>query len=352
MAFFETLYKLEINHDYYSDERSIDFEVVPSTKTKNKLRDLRFLFRGGPSGCSVLSQVEKSSMGLSAYRVPEQPVRFQFFLKQKRPHFLNYTDLPFHQLGQTIYYFNNLQANVVGGSKYLHPSSSQVTSADQLPLKKGNYLYKTTGTDQHKTARLLYSDLDIEIEQQAENNEGEFQFQFDLSGNPSGRAELWIDGSLQEHFYAVNQLDMAGVFGIVDIFHSQDVPGAYQFLDSNGIVDTQVYKLYFNNRSTYWKYIIINRTGTDLDDPGISDSDNNYTFTQDTTSSHPGNHTIFISDQEIPLLQESIGSLSLRKRFSTDNLLVLDSLPNPASEMLMQDQNVNTKYYSEVFLYL
>lgn len=352
MALFETLYQLEISHDYYSNDKSRDFDVIPSPQTKNKLRDLGFLFRSGSSGCSVVSQVEKSSMGLSAHRVPSQPVRFQFFLKQKRSNFLNYTDLPFHQLGKTIYYFNNLQVNVVDGNKYLHPSSAGVTSADQLSLRKGNYQYKTTGTEQYKIARLVYNDLDIEIEQRAENNEGEFQFQFDLSANPGGRAEIWIDGSLQERFFAANQLDLAGIFGIVEIFYSQAVPAAYRFLNSSGIIDTQQYQLHFNNRSTFWKYIIINRTGADLDDPGIMHSNNTYTFSRDAAGSPPSNHTVFISDQEIPLSQESIALLSLRKKFSTDNRLVLDSLPNPGSKMLKQDQTDNTKYYSEVFLYL
>lgn len=353
MALFEPLFELKIKHSYYRDDLSVDFKAVPADDTRAKLRNHGLLFRSAPSGFTVLAEADDSAPGgLSVRRLPDEPERYRFYLIQKRSQLLNYTDLPFHQPTRTIYYFNNLNSNIADGSKLLHPSSDAVTAADQLPLEKGTYRYTATGTGQQKTARLVFTDLDIEEEQEARSREGVFEFQFDLSGYPDGRAELWVDGTPKETFYAVNRRNMASIFGVVELFHSQSVPAVYRFLESDGTLNTQRYELAFKKRSTYWKYIVINRSGSDLDDPGIEHSDGTYTFRQDSSGTYPDNYSVFVSDQEIPLSQDGIASFSLRKKFSSANRLVLDSLPNPGSEILKRDGADSSKYYSEVFLYI
>ncbi|MCW9708154.1 hypothetical protein [Fodinibius salsisoli] len=351
MALYESLFQLEISHDYYRNNQSADFRITPAGDTVRQLRNHGLLFRKNPSGFSVLGEVIPAGGGdVELLRSPEKPARYQFLLHQQQPDFLNYTDLPFHEVGKTIYYFNNLQSNIDGGIKYLHFASDHVTAGDQLDLESGNYRYAVSGTEIQKTARLVFPDLGIEEKQQVSNTEGVFNFQFDLSNYPAGRAELWIDGSKEELFYSAGTEQMAGVFGIIEVFHSNEVPSTYQFLDDNNFVEAQNYQLAFQKRSTFWKYIIVNKSGADLDDPGIQNG--SYTFTQDTSGSYPSNYSVFISDQEIPLSQEGIDSLSLRKKFSTSNRKVLDGLPNPRQNMLRRDEANINKFYSEVYLYI
>jgi len=380
MAQFESLYTVKISHDYYPGNRSEDFRVIPGGETLRWLRNHGFLFRSESSEFKVIAQVEPvTGGGVAAGRLPEPPVRHQFLLQLKQHDFLSYTNLPFHDSQKKIYYFSNLQSNISDGSKYLQSTSDHVTSVDQLSLRIGTLHYQVEGTAETKTARLLYPDWDIEEKKVVLNNEGIFDISFDLSDYPDGKAQLWIDGVKEETFYAMSRHNGSGIFGIVEIFHSDHVPVDYRYVDHQDKITTQQYHLSFQKRSTYWKYIVINKGKTEIEDPGIkygepSNSNGNngnngnahghnnghgnphtppkYTFTQDTDGDYPDDYLVFISDQVIPLTRKGIDELSLRKKISSADRIVLDHLPNPDRNELEEKKDEPGKYYSKVFLYI
>ncbi|MDX1671726.1 MAG: hypothetical protein R3211_05245 [Balneolaceae bacterium] len=326
---------------------------MPEAGTEQLLADLGILYRRNPSGFSLIGEIKEGTASPPEIRTaPDKPTRLVFLLKQANPFFLNFTDLPFHAFGDSVYYFNNLQSNVSDGTHYLHTPGSpenKVTDSDRMPVRNGLYRYTFAGSNPEKTARLKFIDLDLEAVQRVPITEEGFLFQYDLGALPMGRAELWIDGNKEDAFFAANIRDLSSVFGLVELYHSDAVPAAYRFIKDDGTVQQQAYKLAFHNRNTKWRYLVVDRTGANLVDPGIEGE--GFTFSREAGSGYPDNYLVFLSDQHIPFKEVGFENLTLKKKISTASRNVMEHLPNPNVRSLKQDGS-GTDYISEVYLYI
>ncbi len=348
MIVFQVLFEVTIEHTYYEDDASTDFQVIPTEGTRKQLRNHGLLFRNTPSGFVVLAEVDETSAGgYVVRRPPERPTRYQFLLKQNTSDFLNYTDLPLNPSGRSIYYFHNLQSNAANGTRYLHPPN-KVTRNQQITLKNGIF---TTGSKVQESVRLVYDDLSLEYKRKIQDPAGK-KVQFDLTNYPNGRAELWADGTKKQTFYTINRRDMSGIFGIVDLFHAASVPSDYRFIAGNETLQKQSYTLSFGRRSTYWKYLLFDRSEKKLENPDIEGGGSSYSFSDVTPGSLDDHRKIFVSDQSIPLKEEGTDSFRLVEKNGGSKKTVLDPLPNPGPETLKRDENDHSKYYSEVYLYI
>lgn len=350
MALFEPLFEIAVRHDYYENDYSRDFRLLPTGETRKLLRGHGMLFRSTSTGLVVLSQVETNGTGdMKVSNPPYNDFRCRFMLVPKRAQFLNYTDLPFHKQGEELYYFNNLRANRDGNVKYLHDTGSRVAGGDRLPLENGGFRRVLSGPGEKRTARLVYPDANIAISREAPGVDGKFAFQFDLDRYPDGRARFESDGTA-ESFYAMGRPPRAGLFGIIEIYHGSAVPSPYRFIESGGTLNSQKYTLWFGRRGTFWRYEVIDRTGQNLTDPEISG--NGFTFSEATPASYPPDRKRFVSDQPIELREEGVESLSLSRKVNSTRKSVLDSLPNPGIDSLKRDENDRSKFYSDFYLYM
>lgn len=369
MALFEKLFEINIKHAYYRDDISADFKIVPAEETRQLLQDHGLLFRSTSSGFAVLAEVDPAENSkLKSH--PIGPARYRFLLKLKKPEFLNYTDLSFYQTGEKIFYFNNLDTNIQqidsdeDGSpdktiKYIHPQK-KVRDDDKITFKTKNYSYGITGNTGTKTARLEFLDLDIKDEQQIKNEMR--QVQFDLSNYPDGRAKLVVGGSKKETFYATGRRNMAGIFGIIEIFQNktlQQQNPQYCLIDSEGKLQSPVFTLFFDNRKTYWKYLVFDRTEPELKNPEITGKRNgaDYKF-NNITPADSNNPMIFKSGDKLPLREfprdgkEDVKSLKLKKANNNNDKKTVMNLPHPGIKMLKKEENGDKDYYSEVFIYI
>lgn len=355
MALFETLFSVDLRHGYYDDGISRDFSVQPSQGTCRRLRDHGMLFRTTPEGFLVLAEVRQTDSGYKSVRRPQSPIRYRFLLLQKRPHFLNYTDLPFHRQGREIHYFNNLEEHTSDGISYLHPTPLNASGAKVLSLEKGIYSFETAGSGERKSARLIFPDDGLAIDREANNQDGQFRFQFNLAGYPRGRARLEVEGSTRDTFYSTGGSELDGCFGIVELFHAPAVPASYRFLQDDGGLIPRRFAIRFERRKIHWRYELVDRTGQDLDQPNVVEdfggSEEKF-FKDETPASYPSNRKRFVSEHAIPFREEGNASITLTKRVNTENKAVYDSLPNPSVHALRKDESDETRYYAQVNLYI
>jgi len=351
MAKAKTLFTVNIGHDYYDGGMLNDFKIVPTRETSTVLRNHNMFFRTTNTGFRVASLTEEPTQDQFTIQLPPKaPGRLQFMLMARKPHFSIYTDLPIHQVRDSIYYFSNLHSNIADGDKLLHASGNKVSASEQIALESGIYYYQHNGTDETISAELKFPDIGISEKKMVPNNEGVFQFYFQLTDFPIGRAELEIEGSKVDSFYSVNMREASTLYGMIEIFYSQEVPETYQFMDESGTVTQQNYNICFKNRETFWKYIVINESSIELDDPGILHE--SFSFSEQLSDQYPANYKVFVSEQQIPLSNESKGTFSLIRNMSSDRRVVVDPLPNPGSKDLRRDEHDLNKFYSEIFLYI
>jgi len=349
MSIFKPLFKINIKHNYYPEGKTEDFKVIPTYETVQLLQNHGMLFRNIGSGFLVLAEVEETAPDVFALRqIPALSHHFQFMLIQQKPKFLNYTDLPFSGHRESIYYFSNLHSNQIDEDKLLYPDGAFVTEDEQMKLETGFYRFQKNETSTLLNAKLVFPDLGIEEERQVVNYNNQFEVEFDLSDFPSGRAELWIDDVLEDSFYSLNQRNKGKIFGLVDIFYSPEVPLNYRFTDEGGTLTYQEYKLSFKNRSTFWKYIVVNRSSINQEDLGVKHA--SYTFSQDMATSYPDNYVILTSNQVIPLTKERNDTFALQKNVNSSGRDLLSPLPNPGIEALTRDMEDLQKFYSEIFV--
>ncbi len=114
---FELLFSINLDHDYYADGLSSDFEIVPTNSCRKILTDYSLLFKpvnDQSRGLIIYERKaeDKDDPGTILKEITKE-TRLTFLLKLKEPFFFNYTnleDLRDIDKGR-IFFFTNLQPN-------------------------------------------------------------------------------------------------------------------------------------------------------------------------------------------------------------------------------------------------
>jgi hypothetical protein len=87
---FLSLFRLELNHPYYADGRSFDFELAPAPETQRLLNNHRCILKSFPSGLVVLIAATDQNTPF----IPLEPEAiFRFYLRPQNLDFALFTDL-------------------------------------------------------------------------------------------------------------------------------------------------------------------------------------------------------------------------------------------------------------------
>lgn len=139
---YAILFTVDLLHEYYSNGRSDDFDLVPAEDTVRLLKTAGVLWK--KSGNRYFALIKATDKGGGIYTPsvntpPEQRYRdlfgknvFRFYLILKNPYFSNFTAL--NQPSGRLYYFSNAAANGRTGVLYLNlPVANHANGVEYLP---------------------------------------------------------------------------------------------------------------------------------------------------------------------------------------------------------------------------
>jgi hypothetical protein len=362
---FNTLFDVDIFHEYYKDGISRDFEIAPTDECKNLLRDYRLLFRNTIRGFGVSCEADVNENSI----IPiDSQIKLSFVLVCKNPFLLNYSNLPFDKIKNIVYYFSN--HDLSPGKTTLHKNNEYLSKEDRIELQS-DFLSWQEITDE-KEIGVIINDISSKkiIDKSFKVFNKAADVSLDLNPFSLGKLSMSINGAKEVEFYSGKNLFGKKVFGIVEIF-----------IDKSSIIPAS-YQIKIQRRKTFWKYNVILKTNTSILAENLSvdilksETDKlKYTFPDKLIKNKDTNARIvferedkiaaignpdcipFISFSELPLKEETIAGIRLVEikqggRGGTDyGIVLIENLSNPPVNSIKYDQD-QLKIYSEINIYI
>lgn len=326
---YKILFRVEINHDYYTNGISRDFEIFPTQETAAWFHRNNMVYRRDDTGLRVYYTKDSSTSAPFTSFDAEQ-LRFMLFLKNKEI-FFNITDL-------------NIGGNNYTSGKLLLAKNDAFIGDLELSLIDGvrsfvfSYTFPqvadTPATDIGQIEVIDPSGRDVtpstpNPEEVKPNPEGVFTYPIDLTGYPRGEYVFKTTVNeidlIEKHIYIDNRVMAEKPFGLVSI----DLPSS-----TDDFQPDTVFKVELEKKEPTWKYFFLMKNFDPDLDYSVIDSRSTavYTFTEKDSVIINGIDTlVFESDQEIPLNEVPLNFIQLLDA-SAD--VLINGLSNPVVNVI------------------
>ncbi|MCB9292302.1 MAG: hypothetical protein H6559_04110 [Lewinellaceae bacterium] len=248
-----------------------DLSFAPTPQTAAFMQKMKMVIKPQKTGFAILVRVQQEgSEGYRPFMPFDTGFKLAFVIRARKPAFFNYTAIDFSANRQSIFYFSNLAGNRDGTNSLflnaspqgLEPAQNYVSANDRL-LTYNRKLVVDTNLSRVK---LAFSNPLMQFEtiyQKPEAGAETGLFSPSLIHLPSGRyglkAYTETEGEIPELQRTLfwNPGDLPpDVLGVIELFH---LSGAgleeYAFLGADNLLQSPIYTLWWQNRSTYWRYI-------------------------------------------------------------------------------------------------
>ncbi|WDE09523.1 hypothetical protein [Thalassomonas haliotis] len=374
---YRTLFAVEFFHEFYKQadnsysHRDEDFDIIPTTDCKTALKNQGLLFRQVPGGFIVLY---KAAPGNSAKPlIPLSDLdRLRFLLMAKTPNLVYYSDLPLTGERSAIFYLHNRQSNIqdIDGTDELllvqDTNSPYLSAQDKTRLRAEQFTYPFS--KESDSARLIITDRKLmpvfsqtlhKLDPEVNAGLRQFSAHIDLSLQPTDIYTLTIDGEVQESFYLDSRLSQKQPFGLIDIFHHDEVADEYQFIDESGQVAAKTYRVRLNNRATVWRYFIGLKYRSSVTPEKLAVVSNIFTadFTRKTSITLADNTQVIPFESgttKIPLKKAPLKGFTLKRDITTGpgpSVFEETPLPNPEITNIATETG-SEPIYSQVYFYI
>ncbi len=357
---FTNLFSVDFKHNYYTDERNSDFHITPTLSCMELLKDFGMLFRETVEGFTVLYPEFHDGDKDIPFKPIDINLKFSFMIKSRNPYFLNISDLPLNISSSKIYYFNNLTENTDDGALYLASDLSNrfISDTDRMSVKPQAFHYVFDSVETSSLVEVLDEANRVVFSEKVFPVEEVYQCFVNLAKFPPGRFVLKIDDVQSLVFYASNELYKTPVFGIIDIFKNDIlVPESYQFVnpvDSKN-VSPKNYRVYINNRKTFWRYNVILKYNKEYKPHRLSVKHpvRGTKFNKNGVQSLPDGTSVvqFESKEQLSLLEKPVKGIKLRRKVQGKKEVEIENLPNPNIKFLNPDLE-NDKVFSDILIYI
>lgn len=348
------LLNITIKHDFYVNELlKGDLLYEPSAATALWMKNHRLLYRSDNSSIRVLYTPNGDDTN-GIIPLTDERLTFMAFLdKGLSTQFLNITDLDISPTNQYT------------GGKLVYITNADDVSVPTLVYKMLDgtatsiFTFTASGSNNEVAQLTVTKDgVDVPIGKDANGNpintplnieaddEGRFSQTIDLSATGKGHYKFVLDTSPDQYelnLYIDDVVNRRRPFALIEIDFKA---GAGPVLPPASEID---YDFMFNRKETYWRYLLVNKSGIDLTDftlliddksgdPTAGAPYNTYGFTGPTSEgTFDGFEAVsFISDDLIPFFETPKFKLELQKRDALDTgavpIALIENLPNPARD--------------------
>ncbi len=344
---YQKLFGAEIMHKYYRSLRSADFTVVPSKSCEQLMRRYGLVFRATAYGFDIFGETGNNGKLKKAVTAS---LKFTFYIRLNNPGVENFSDLPLERNQSEKFYFNNLQVNQVkvfglGTTELLINKGGQVSAADLKKIVFNHYSFSFISAGGSKVFKLFQEDDNgLAAQKTIIPVNGSFTYQHTLDELVSGLYRLEADAVVVDRFYLDREAEISASFGVIEIF--TNVPASNRFINNGDEISYKNYKIAFMNRSTKWRYKVINNSGISMPNPAIAIGNDTGKFTQ-------AEPLVFVSNNTMELKEEPVTGIRVLKNKSNTLSEVRGNLANAGIDSIIPVKT-NGAYtvYSDIFIYL
>lgn len=323
------MFRVEINHDYYTNDISRDFEIFPTQETATWFHQNNMVYRRDDTGFRVY-YTKDSSSSVPFTSFDAEQLRFMLFLKNKEI-FFNITDLNIggvdYASGQLFLakndgFVEDLELSLIDGVRsfvfsYTFPQVEDPPSSVEGQIQ----LFNPLGDEVVLTVPNPNT--------VSQNQEGVFTYPIDLTGYPRGeyvfKTTVNEADLIEKRIYIDNRVMTEKPFGLVAI----DLPSSTDDFQPN-----TVFKVDLKKKEPKWKYFFLMKNFDPELDYSVIDSRSTpvYTFDQKNSVIINGIDTlVFESNQDIPLNEVPLNFIQLLDA-SAD--VLINGLSNPVVNVI------------------
>lgn len=327
---FRSIFKLDINHSFYKDNISTDIDFDLDLKSQQIAKNYRLLFKNKQGSCQLIMECNKNDDQIKPFIAIDKPLKIKIQLKLTNKHFFNFTDIEFLNLKQKFLYFSNKDTD------NLHQAKNALISVAYSDLKI-NFSetidsFRVTDIEGNDVTQNLPSP---KIEEETISiNTGSLEY---------GYYNLYINDLNPIQFYRSPSLEnpVLGIFEFIILPEKVD-----EYLKS-----PQTHSLLFDNRKTFWKYVIQMKYN-DLDNLEIIDESHEVEFRETVGAVANPKRKEFISDRKIGIQETYNMKFSLIKNNPTQNVnkVLIEKLNFPETHSIQPFEKGTTNYLSTTYI--
>lgn len=327
---------------------SQDLAIYPTSATQYIMEVKKMRLRTENTGFSIWTQAIKTEgNNYEPFSTFDHAFKLSFYLQAKNASFYHFSNINLNS--SSIYYFSNRTNHAVSNTLFLNQDSSVFETPQ-------NYISDEDRFASHEYKKIIdVSALELKIIRlvlRSELYETEFIFeepsdgkylqkcQIHLNKLPTGLYDLtaYSNGAeisdLRQIFWSTSQVLPQRTVAVIELFFLSDASlGVYDFLNAQGELQNPVYTLWWQNRSTYWRYI--------FEKPQAEPFDDDEVHVMYETSNEPDPKRL-ISKIPQPLISRYRDLVYLT---NADSEKVL--LPNPSPQWIYPEGSM---IYSEVYM--
>lgn len=322
-----------------------DLLITPTPTTACMMKNYRMVYRQENTGFLVGICVEKDSTGKLFPQIPlEENLKLSFTISLKNPSFLNFTNVSLSDFRNAVYHFANNVNQKLGNTLHLSSTPPYIRDEDRYAVHTNNFSIDVSSLNLVEILLVFTSPIPINSFQvtctAAAGEVSLNKCKVNIGGRNSGLYELKVFTSsneeipsLKQAVYINNLRTAQNTFGIIDIFHFADnATSDYSLLDNDGSLLSPEYTLWWQNRTTQWRYLF----ETEPPPPDADcDVEIESGFNKNLISKTP---QALINRYRRVCFQDSIDGEVVREEIL---------LPNPSSQRIYPE---NENVYSEVYM--
>lgn len=350
---YKTLFRISFRHNYFGSGVLSRVSVKLSPDTANTLKNYGLAYKQVKEQLAVLYDVEDANSEHKLQAMVSDNIKLQFWVYVEEPTLLNFTNLPYEQTQDSLYYFSNaLAANKLDNGEVALSQDEFVSAKDKVKLFQGNAKFATKQGGKADNAVIF----DIFKQRQDASvlvvgNTAEVQL-------PEGETgyHLFVDEKTEVPFYTDAEFGWQIPFAVVDIHFNKQVKEAARPIGDKGAVAPLNYVLGFNRRAVFWKYYIMSSHLRELEGLAIANGKTGPEFIGPNKEQVLGKHESesFLSDVPLDFTEHRKYKFQLHKNFDKKKgggKTVMKSLPNPNPAQLKPMNGKPGQYYTEIYIY-
>ncbi len=344
---YKTLFKLAIEHNFYADKPGEDLKIVLASESTGLFRKLDLITKEDAGECFFLYAPEKVEGLLNL--IEKKELKLTYLLYTRNQYFSNFTDVSLENSSK-IFYFSNNRVTKDNETLLLHQGQC-VGDKERYSLKKEIVLL---GGD--KGSKFVFKNDFNQVVLVKEVAPGG-SLAINNTHLPLGLYFLYENEALKDSFVLYTNVPILKPVGIIDI----SLTGSIKEELIDGIKSFDIpfysYKVVFNSRSTFWKYLLISKYNTGLKNTVIDSGSGDLKFSgpQEVKLNNGASAIMFISDQPLPLKQRYDYRFQLKnvKNGSSGGKVIMDKLPFASFEMIKpESRDEKSKIFSEIIIHI
>jgi hypothetical protein len=247
---YKQLISIKVAHNYYSEGASNDFYIVPTPRTVKLIEKMSMLVRTLESEIHIL--FDASKLELLHHRLSnsnDSESKFSFMLFANNPYFVNITDIPV-DLNNKIFYCSNKNIGI-NKSGVLH-SNEFVGDEDLF-----NVIPQELENDENYSINYKIALENGEIEEEMPVSQIDNGYQVNSSNLLEGHYKIFGNDKELSSFINIGSKTKGSPVGFIDVFLNKNIKQELLKEIDNGELNSFNYKINFNSRSIFWKYIVV-----------------------------------------------------------------------------------------------